>query len=97
MAARRNQTQAAKLNKSSPKEVKKAVKDDSATNDSVIEEHLPPLSLVFVVLICSGALLMLAIRDFMSTGRNIAGSWDEAMLVSIDLCKENYKALFNDD
>jgi hypothetical protein len=46
------------------------------------EDHLPPLSLVFIVLFCSGVLLVLSLRDFASTGRNLLGQWDEAMLVS---------------
>ena len=88
MAARRGETQAAKLNRHASKKVTKTLKDEPVTNDSIIEEHLPPLSLVFVVLFCSGALLVMAMRDFMSTGRNIAGSWDEAMLVSNELSNE---------
>lgn len=47
------------------------------------EEHLPPLFLVAVVLMCSGALFVLAMRDFVSTGKVIAGTWDEAMLVGV--------------
>lgn len=44
-------------------------------------EHLPPLALTFIVLLCSGALLVLNLRDLLTTGKNIGGSWDEAMLV----------------
>lgn len=48
----------------------------------VAEEHLPPLPLIFAALLCSGAMFILAARDFLSTGRNIAGAWDDAFLVS---------------
>lgn len=51
----------------------------------IAEEHLPPLPLVFTILMCSGALLVLALRDVMATGRNIGGSWDEAMMVRLAL------------
>jgi hypothetical protein len=46
--------------------------------------HLPPLSLVLTVLFCSGFMLMFALRDFMSTGRNILGEADEDMMVCFD-------------
>ncbi|GKY97549.1 hypothetical protein MPSEU_000713100 [Mayamaea pseudoterrestris] len=67
----------------------KGVKDvvvakEQNTNDDVkdtlADEHLPPLFLVGVVLMCSGALFVLAMRDFFSTGKVIAGAWDEAMM-----------------
>jgi hypothetical protein len=46
------------------------------------EEHLPPLFLVAVVLMCSGPLFVLAMRDFSSTGKIIAGAWDAALTVN---------------
>jgi hypothetical protein len=49
--------------------------------ENLIEEHLPPLTLIFIVLLCSGALLVLNLRDFLTTGKNIGSSWDEAMMV----------------
>jgi hypothetical protein len=67
------------------------IKEESNKNESkpsdmvqkeMIAEHLPPLALVFTVLACSGILWVFAFRDVFSTGRNIAGSLDEAMLVS---------------
>jgi hypothetical protein len=48
---------------------------------SVAEAHLPPLPLILAILACSGAVFVLAMRDFWTTGRNIAGPWDRAMLV----------------
>lgn len=49
------------------------------------QEHLPPLSLVCCVLVCSGFLFVLGLRDFLATGKNILGPLDEAFLVRIDL------------
>lgn len=46
------------------------------------EKHLPPLFLVLVVLVCSGTMLVFAVRDFFTTGRVIAGEYDESFLVS---------------
>jgi hypothetical protein len=46
------------------------------------EMHLTPLPLVITVLICSGALWVFALRDFIATGRVIGGAMDEAMQVS---------------
>ena len=58
-------------------------KDKEETErQELILEHLPPLPLVLIVLFCSGALLVFALRDLLATGRNIGGTWDEAMLVS---------------
>jgi hypothetical protein len=48
----------------------------------VAAEHLPPMSLVFTVMMFSGALFVLGLRDALATGRPIAGPLDEAMLVS---------------
>jgi hypothetical protein len=48
---------------------------------ALADDHLPPLLLTFLVVFCSGALLIFSLRDFLSTGRNIGGTWDEAMLV----------------
>ena len=49
----------------------------------LLADHLPPLLLVSIVLICSGILWVFAVRDTFATGRPIAGSHDEAMLVSL--------------
>ena len=56
-------------------------KNDQEDKAALVEEHLPPLALVWIVLFCSGTLFVFAIRDFLTTGRNIGGAWDEAMLV----------------
>mmetsp|Transcript_22613 Transcript_22613/g.40806 ORF Transcript_22613/g.40806 Transcript_22613/m.40806 type:complete len:406 (-) Transcript_22613:136-1353(-) len=45
------------------------------------EMHLTPLPLVITVLVCSGALWIFALRDFIATGRVIGGAMDEAMQV----------------
>lgn len=76
---------------SRPKQSKSVSKDDApkTLKDQAIKssselaiEHLPPLMLIFTVLFCSGAIFVLAMRDFMSTGRVIAGEWDDAFMVS---------------
>mmetsp|Transcript_123813 Transcript_123813/g.346726 ORF Transcript_123813/g.346726 Transcript_123813/m.346726 type:complete len:237 (-) Transcript_123813:622-1332(-) len=46
----------------------------------LIEEHLPPIALVFAVVACSGFLFMFAFRDVFATGRNIGGDMDAAYL-----------------
>ena len=51
-------------------------------SNTLAEAHLPPFSLVCIVILCSGFLFMLGLRDFMTTGRNILGDIDEAFLVS---------------
>ncbi len=47
----------------------------------LIDEHLPPIGLVFTVIVCSGFLFMFAFRDVFATGRNVGGEMDEAYLV----------------
>lgn len=62
-----------------------AAKDDqvdTTTTNALAEAHLPPLGLVGATLLCSGFLLVLALRDFCTTGRNLLGDIDEAFLVS---------------
>jgi len=83
MAARRGKVQAAKQTKASKQDVT-APKSSARpkTQKEVAADHLPPLPLIFVVLFCSGALFMFALRDAIATGKNIAGPWGEAMLVS---------------
>lgn len=49
--------------------------------DKIIAEYLPPLSLTLIVLVCSGTLFLFCLRDFMVTGKNVAGPIDEAYLV----------------
>ena len=52
----------------------------------MLADHLPPIMLVMIVLACSGILWVFAVRDTFATGRNIAGSHDDAMLVSLVFC-----------
>lgn len=85
MAAHRRKTQALKSNSNvvdqkKIEEVKDAEK--AAEKAQLALDHLPPLPLVFTVMAFSGLLWVFALRDFLATGRNIAGTWDEAMLVS---------------
>lgn len=53
-----------------------------------VSDHLPPLVLVFTVVLCSGFLFMYAFRDVFATGRNIGGDVDEAYLVSLTFVLE---------
>jgi len=48
---------------------------------ALLEAHLPPFGLTVTVLLCSGFLLVFGLRDFLTTGKNVAGRWDDAMLV----------------
>jgi hypothetical protein len=54
-----------------------------AEKQAAIEDHLPPLVLTCIILACSGFMLIFCMRDFWTTGKNIAGSWDEALLVRL--------------
>ena len=54
----------------------------TSAKNALAEAHLPPLFLVGATLLCSGFLLVLALRDFCTTGRNLLGDIDEAFLVS---------------
>ena len=60
-------------------------KKPKGISEAELEEHLPPLNLVFTVIACSGFLFMFSFRDVFATGRVIGGSMDEAMLVSREL------------
>ena len=66
--------------KSSIPEVKKPIKQTPA---ELVEEHLPPMALICCVLVFSGALFVLGLRDALATGRPIAGPMDVAFLVCI--------------
>ena len=57
---------------------------------ALAEDHLPPLALVFTILICSGALWVLGLRDLMATGKNFLGPMDDAFMVRIYLCNYLY-------
>mmetsp|Transcript_19843 Transcript_19843/g.43071 ORF Transcript_19843/g.43071 Transcript_19843/m.43071 type:complete len:391 (+) Transcript_19843:152-1324(+) len=47
---------------------------------NVASDHLPPILLVFTVMVCSGFLFVYAFRDVFATGRNIGGVHDESYL-----------------
>ena len=53
------------------------------TSEEIIVDHLPPMGLVFTVLVCSGFLFVYSFRDVFATGKNIGGAMDQAMLVCI--------------
>lgn len=96
MAARQGQTQSAKQSKAITSNGTKTHPVNGPSKQEVAAAHLPPLPLVLLVLICSGSLLVFAIRDLLSTGRNIAGTWDEAMLVSeVIAANEGFRGLFS--
>ena len=46
-----------------------------------VNDHLPPILLVFTVMVCSGFLFMYSFRDVFATGRTIGGIQDHAYLV----------------
>jgi hypothetical protein len=53
----------------------------SSTRNPLAVEHLPPIILSFLILVCSGTLCIFSLRDLLATGKNVGGSWDEALLV----------------
>jgi hypothetical protein len=53
----------------------------TSPNKEDVNDHLPPILLVFTVVACSGFLFMYAFRDVFATGRTIGGDWDDAYLV----------------
>ena len=55
---------------------------DEQVTKELLAEHLPPIGLVFIIMVCSSILWVFAFRDVFATGRTIAGPLDEAMLVS---------------
>ena len=50
----------------------------------ILEDHLPPLALVFTILFCSGAAWVLGLRDLLATGKSFLGPIDDAYLVSLN-------------
>ena len=66
---------------------KQNVPIESTTNDNnnpvhhTNEEHLPPLLLTLVVFTCSSIVLILCLRDFWMTGKNIFGDHDDMYMV----------------
>jgi hypothetical protein len=86
MAVRLGETQTAIQSPTRRSKESKAIhstKDAETQKKELILEHLPPLPLVLIVLFCSGALLVFSLRDFLTTGRNIGGRFDEAMMVRL--------------
>jgi hypothetical protein len=88
MAARRRKAeQSLKSSKNvvNRKNLEEKKSSEVKTNEvaTLADEHLPPLLLVLVVMACSGLLWVFALRDFLATGRVIAGSWDSAMQVCL--------------
>ena len=59
--------------------------DDNTPSQPIIKEsiddHLPPLLLVFTVMVCSGFVAMYAFRDVFATGRVVGGVRDYNYLV----------------
>lgn len=84
-ALRRKAEQSLKSSKNVVNQKNKQEKEPTKTSQQLAEEHLPPLLLVFTIMACSGLLWVFALRDFLATGRVIAGSWDYAMQVSSKL------------
>lgn len=88
MAARRRKAeQSLKSSKNvvNRKNLEEKKSSEVKTNEvaTLADEHLPPLLLVLVLMACSGLLWVFALRDFLATGRVIAGSWDSAMQVCL--------------
>lgn len=77
------QVKSASTAQSVPKDAQssKAETNDPRITKDLAVEHLPPIGLVFTVIVCSGSLFMFAFRDVFATGRNIGGEMDEAFLV----------------
>lgn len=50
----------------------------------IVAEHLPPLVLVLTILLCSGFMFVMGMRDLMATGKIILGESDAAYLVRLN-------------
>ena len=72
-------------------EVKKPAQQTPA---ELVEEHLPPMTLVCCVLMFSGALFVLGLRDALATGKPIAGPMDTAFLVRFFCVFEYFPMIF---
>jgi hypothetical protein len=81
-----------KHSKEMVKKIEAGKQERKAEREIVIATHLPPWTLTVVMLVCSGMLLVFALRDFWTTGKNIAGGWDEALLVRA-VCRQVYKPM----
>ena len=80
MAARRGgkATVSTSMKNNKVQKIESASQGNSSKDD--FSHFYPPLLLVIVVLICSGTLALLSIRDFALTGRNLLGVVDERFL-----------------
>ena len=65
----------------------------SRASEELLADHLPPMGLVFTVIVCSGFLFVYAFRDVFATGRNIGGNMDRAVLVC-SICISLGKAIY---
>lgn len=83
MAAKRKQKQKGTVinQKTTPTKDVPTTAPPMMKDATLAEDHLPPLPLVFTVLICSGALWVLGLRDLMATGKNFLGPMDDAFMV----------------
>jgi hypothetical protein len=54
---------------------------DNNHSQNTNEVHLPPVLLTLVVFTCSSIVLILCLRDFWMTGRNIFGHHDDMFMV----------------
>jgi hypothetical protein len=59
-----------------------------------VNDHLPPIFLVFTVMVCSGFLFMYSFRDVFATGRTIGGFRDHAYLVSTNKIRWQSQSAF---
>jgi len=64
----------------SPEVTKPVVQQSHA---ELVAEHLPPMALVCCVLILSGSLFILGLRDALATGKPIAGPLDASLQVRV--------------
>lgn len=61
------------------KKLDKQISDEKNIDDKI--KHFAPLPLMFTIMICSSFLWVLSYRDMMATGRPVAGTMDEALMV----------------
>jgi hypothetical protein len=81
MAKSKSSTTEAAMTKSSDKVPTKETSSPPSLKESV-NDHLPPIILVFTIMVCSGFVFMYSFRDVFATGRTIGGYRDHSYLVS---------------
>ena len=89
MAAQRKSSPSSVMAKSSSNKTQQSSTKDEQIPSYAKQQHkqsLPPIGLQFSVLFCSGLLLVFGLRDFLTTGKNIAGVHDAAYLVRRCCC-----------